>query len=143
MRTARSNLPVSIVLLLGSLLILYPLALAVIVSLKSPQEIAASALSLPTRIHFDNFVAVFDKVNYLSALKNSLLITGLSVVLVVSTSSMVGYAIGRNMHRRAFKVMYFYFITGLFIPFTIIMMPLIKMLRICCGSPRARGLLFW
>ncbi len=129
MRTARSNLPVTIVLLLGSLLILYPLALALIVSLKSTQDIAASALSLPTRIHFDNFVGVFEEVNYLSALKNSLLITGLSVMLVVSTSSMVGYAIGRNMHRRAFKVMYFYFISGMFIPFTIIMMPLIKMLN--------------
>jgi raffinose/stachyose/melibiose transport system permease protein len=39
---------------------------------------------------------------------------------------MVGYAIARNMHRRPFKALFFYFLSAMFIPFPIVMLPLVK-----------------
>jgi Binding-protein-dependent transport system inner membrane component len=39
---------------------------------------------------------------------------------------MVAYAIARNMHRGFFKGLYFYFISALFVPFAIIMLPIAK-----------------
>ena len=39
---------------------------------------------------------------------------------------MVAYAIARNMHRRLFNGLYFYFVSALFVPFPIIMLPVAK-----------------
>ena len=39
---------------------------------------------------------------------------------------MVAYAISRNMDRRLFKSLYFYFIAALFVPFPVIMLPVVK-----------------
>ena len=40
---------------------------------------------------------------------------------------MAGYAIGRNMNRKkGFKLIYFYIVSGMFVPFAILMMPLVK-----------------
>ncbi len=48
------------------------------------------------------------------------------MVLTLLTNSMVAYAIARNMHRRFFKALYFYFVSALFVPFPIIMLPVAK-----------------
>ena len=39
---------------------------------------------------------------------------------------MVAYAITRNMNRRGFKALYYFFISALFVPFPIIMLPVVK-----------------
>lgn len=54
------------------------------------------------------------------------MITVGAVVLTLLTSSMVAYALARNLHRRFFKVVYFYLLAALFVPFPIIMLPLVK-----------------
>jgi raffinose/stachyose/melibiose transport system permease protein len=38
----------------------------------------------------------------------------------------VAYAIARNMSRRPFRLMYYYFVSALFVPFPIIMLPVAK-----------------
>ena len=48
------------------------------------------------------------------------------MVLTLITNSMVAYAIARNMSRRFFKGIYFYFVSALFVPFPIIMLPVAK-----------------
>lgn len=57
---------------------------------------------------------------------NSAIITVGAVVLTLLTNSMVAYAIARNMNRPLFKALYFYFVTALFVPFPIIMLPVAK-----------------
>jgi raffinose/stachyose/melibiose transport system permease protein len=42
------------------------------------------------------------------------------------TNSMVAYAIARNLDRPFFKALYLYFISALFVPFPIIMLPVVK-----------------
>ena len=39
---------------------------------------------------------------------------------------MAGFAIGRNMKKKGYKFIYFYLISGMFVPFAIIMMPIVK-----------------
>lgn len=128
MMTTKTNWIATVILSAGSLFVLYPLLLTVTVSMKTAPELAESYLSLPNNLYFGNFLNVFKEVNYARALMNSLLVTGFSVIIVLLLNTMVGYAIGRNMHRKPFKAMYFYFVSGLFIPFHIIMLPFIKLL---------------
>ena len=48
------------------------------------------------------------------------------MVLTLLTNSLVAYAIARNMHRPFFKGLYFYFLAAIFVPFPIIMLPVVK-----------------
>ncbi|MEK5277848.1 MULTISPECIES: carbohydrate ABC transporter permease [Paenibacillus] len=121
-----SNWPATILIALGSLLILFPLYMTIAIALKNPEEMAQSIFSLPTGLHFENFANAIKATNFFNALGNSAMITITSVVFILLTNSMVAYAIARNMNRKFFKALYFYFISAMFIPFQIIMLPVVK-----------------
>ncbi|MCL6631398.1 MAG: carbohydrate ABC transporter permease [Alicyclobacillus herbarius] len=124
MRT-RSNWPAMIFLTIGALFILFPLYMAVVVAVKSPQELAKSVLGIPTHIHWENFRNAMAITHYWHTFGNSLLITFFAVVLTVLSNSMVAYAIARNMNNRLFKGIYYYFFAAMFVPFPILMLPLV------------------
>ena len=57
----------------------------------------------------------------------SVMITVVTVVLAILLHSLAGYAIGRSMAKsRFYKVSYLYIVSGMFVPFAILMMPLVK-----------------
>lgn len=110
-----------------SLTVLIPLYLAVAVALKTPAQLASgTGFELPWPIRWENFAEAWERSNFSQALTNTALITVGSVILTLLTSSMVAYAIARNMDRPFFKVVYFYFLSAMFVPFPIIMLPLVK-----------------
>lgn len=121
-----TNWPVTILISMGSLLIVIPLYMAISIALKNPQELAQSALSLPLGFHWGNFMRAIEATNFFSALKNSAVITIFTLVFTILSNSLVAYAIARNMHRKFFKGLYYYFVSALFIPFPIIMLPVVK-----------------
>lgn len=122
----KTNWPVTILIALGSLLILFPLYITITIALKNPQELAESALSLPQNFHWENFINAIETTNFFNALKNSAVITVFTLVFTILSNSMVAYAIARNMHRKVFRYLYYYFVSALFIPFPIIMLPIVK-----------------
>ena len=100
--------------------------MAIIVSVKSPQQLAQSVLAIPDVWHWDNFSQAVQITNYFHTFGNSFFITFVSVVLTVLTNSMVAYAIARNRRNIVFKSMYYYFFAAMFVPFQIIMLPLVR-----------------
>lgn len=125
----KGNIPVTILLAIGALTILFPLYLTIVIAFKSPDQMSNSAmslLSLPTSWSLSNFKEAIITTNFPVVLMNSLLITGFTVVFVIITNSLVAYAIARNMHKRFYKLAYMYFISGMFVPFAILMLPLVK-----------------
>ncbi len=124
----KSNWPLTILLGLGSIMILLPLYMTVSIALKNPKELADSLFSLPVGLHFENFANAIEATNFFNAFKNSALITVVTVVFTILTNSMVSYAVARNMKKKKFfKFLYYYFISALFIPFPIIMLPIVKL----------------
>lgn len=122
------NWPGTIFIAIASLMILIPLYMAFNISVKNAQETAQSVWSFPTVIHWENFTKAIEMTNFFNAFKNSFIITSVSVVFTILTNSMVAYAIARNMnHSKFFKFLYYYFISALFIPFPIIMLPIVKL----------------
>ena len=110
-----------------SLTVLIPLYLAVVVALKTPAQLAdGTGFELPWPIRWENFADAWERTAFPQALANTGMITVGAVVLTLLTSSMVAYALARNLHRRFFKVVYFYLLAALFVPFPIIMLPLVK-----------------
>ena len=61
------------------------------------------------------------------SLKNSLLITLVAVGLSIIIHSLMGYALGRNKAKSKFySFVYLFIVSGMFVPFAILMMPLAK-----------------
>lgn len=122
----RINWKVTTLLILGATLILLPLYLTITIAFKTPQEMTGNMFALPRSWSIQNFLDAIEMTNFPRALGNSVLVTLVTVVLVLLTHSLVAYAISRNLHKRFYKMLYFYFISAMFIPFPIIMLPLVK-----------------
>lgn len=126
----RFNNPVTVLLIIGLFTIIFPLYMTVVIALKQPSEMTntlSGILSLPKHPSFSNFVEAIRVTHFWSSIGNSLIITVVTVVLCVILHSLLGYVIGRNMSNSKFyKSAYFYVVSGMFVPFAVLMMPLIK-----------------
>lgn len=129
-KVGKSNIRLTILLILGCVTILFPLYMTITIAFKSPSEMTNDifgALSFPKSFSFDNFAEAMRVTNFWNSLKNSIIITGITIIFSIVIHSMAGYSIGRNMSRKkCFKMVYFYIVSGMFVPFAILMMPLVK-----------------
>lgn len=128
--TGKTNWPVTILLIMGCFTIFFPLYMAVIIAFKKPSEMTndiMGALSFPSSWSFDNFAEAMRVTDFWNSLGNSLLITALTVIIAILVHSLAGYAIGSNMgNSKFYKFAYLYIVSGMFVPFAILMMPLVK-----------------
>ena len=126
----KTNWPVMILLILGLSTIVFPLYMAIVIAFKQPSEMTNSIsgiLSLPSKWSFSNFVQAMEVTDFWRSLGNSILITVVTAVLCIVLHSMIGYAIGRNRGKSKFyKFVYLFIVSGMFVPFAILMMPLAK-----------------
>lgn len=124
------NWPVTILLVIGCLTIFFPLYMAVMIAFKQPSEMTndiAGALSLPASWSLSNFREAMEVTDFWNSLGNSLFLTVATVVLAVVIHSLAGFAIGRSMKKsKAYNLIYMYIVSGMFVPFAILMMPLVK-----------------
>lgn len=122
----RYNWPVTILLILGTILILFPLYITVVNAFKNPAETAQSILALPATLTFANFLQAIELTNFFNALGNSLYVTIFAVIFTVLSNSLVAYAIARNMHKKAYSFLFYYLVSAMFVPFPIIMLPIVN-----------------
>ena len=109
-----------------SLTILVPLYFALVTALKTPAELAESGFGLPATWHWENFATAWTLTDFPSRIMTSAIITVGAVVLTLVTNSMVAYAIARNMHRRWVRWLFYYIFAAMFVPFPIIMLPVVR-----------------
>jgi raffinose/stachyose/melibiose transport system permease protein len=102
---------------------LFPVYALVTLSLKNPQQIAASPLSPPTSPTFSNFGDAWERASFGSALVNSTVITAVSVVILIAVGSFAAYFIARCQTRLGYG-MYVLFLLGIVLPFQLGMIPL-------------------
>jgi len=125
--TRKTNWWATALIAVCSLTVLIPLYLAVVVALKTPAQLSeGTGFELPNPIRWENFAEAWERTNFPQALANTAIITVGAVVFTLLTSSVVAYALARNIHRPFFKGVFFYLLAALFIPFPIIMLPLVK-----------------
>ncbi|PJJ72543.1 raffinose/stachyose/melibiose transport system permease protein [Diaminobutyricimonas aerilata] len=109
-----------------SLTVLIPLYFAIVTALKTPDQLAGTGFELPAPVDLQNFADAWNLTDFPRTLANTAFITAGAVVLTLLTNSLVSYAVARNMHKPFFKGVYFYVLTALFVPFPIIMLPVVK-----------------
>ena len=124
------NWPVTILLILGLISVIFPLYMTIVIAFKQPSEMTNSIsgiLSLPKSWSLSNFAEAMRVTDFWHSLFNSILITVLTVVISIVVHSLIGYAIGRNKgHSKFYNFVYLYIVSGMFVPFAILMMPLVK-----------------
>lgn len=126
----KKNLPAMILLILGLSAIALPLYMTIIIAFKQPTEMTnsiAGILSLPQTWSLHNFKEAMRITDFWHSLGNSLMITIVTVVLSLVVHSLMGYALARNRKESKFyNFVYLFIVSGMFVPFAILMMPLAK-----------------
>lgn len=124
------NWPLTIFLILGLVTVLFPLYMTVVIAFKQPSEMTntiSGILSLPSHWSLSNFKEAMEVTDFWRSLGNSFLITAATIVLAILLHSLLGYAIARNMaQKKTYRFSYYYVVSGMFVPFAILMMPLVK-----------------
>ena len=82
---------------------------------KQPQDATMSPMSLPIKnFTLDLYKQAFESINFLSSLKNSVIITVVSVCIIIIIGSMASYAINRHQNKLT-KFLFLYFLVGFII----------------------------
>lgn len=129
-------------LLVGSILILLPLYITLITPFKTMAENSMSFFSLPKTFYLDNVKSVVTSPRYYIAFVNTVYVTVGTLTLGVLFHPMMSYAISRSIKtKRSYRLLYYFLLAGIFIPFQVKMMPLvIQMSRL--GLLSTHGLIF-
>ena len=115
-----------LVIVLGMVLILGPIFVIFINSMKTMQEAGRNFFALPSGLNFDNYKELFGRSDFWSSFRNSTIVTVTSVTLIVLIIPALSYAVARNLNKKYYKMLYYYILAGIFIPFQVLMLPMVK-----------------
>lgn len=145
----RKNRPVGryaleAVMLLLSLLFLYPLFLAINNSFKSFGEVMSDVIALPEKIIFENYAYVWQFINYPKLFMNNLVITIVGLAGIILVSSIAAYKLARTKTRMS-GLIYLLCIMPMLIPFQSIMLTVLQFAKQLHLSESTWGLgvLYW
>lgn len=118
-----------ILLIIGVIIILFPIYICVTTTFKTPQETATSYFTLPKSFYLGNYIDILHDERLYAAYGNTIFITVFSLLGSLALMPAMSFAIARGMKiSKAFKAIYFYLLVGIFIPFQVRMVPLVKLL---------------
>ena len=103
---------------------IFPILLLFINSFKSLKEIYMSVLQLPETLNLDNYISAFKELDYLNAIKNSLIITCTVTVVNVICCSMAAGVLVRYKTKTS-KLIFTIFSVAVLVPFQCVMLPLL------------------
>ena len=105
----KANKTAMVLLILGLSTIIFPLYLTVVIAFKQPSEMTNSIsgiLSLPKTWSLNNFREAMQVTDFWNSLRNSLVISVLTVVLSILIHSLMGYTLGRNKKSKFYNFVY-------------------------------------
>ena len=122
-----SKFGIYFVLLLTSVIVLFPFYMTVLTAFKQPADARNFILALPEKWNLSNFTQVLKRGGYWPALQNSTVVTIFATIGTLLLNTILSYFLGRNQHKKFFNFAYYWFIIGIFIPFQVVMIPLVVM----------------
>lgn len=129
--TLKKTLKLSIkylVLILVSLVMLFPFYWMVITSLKESTQIFVFPPELfPKKITFENYVEMFDNMKFMRYMWNSILVSGSNCIGIVLFSGLAAYAFAK-IRFPGRDLIFLVFLAGMMVPLEVITVPLYFML---------------
>jgi raffinose/stachyose/melibiose transport system permease protein len=125
----RYSLKTTTVLAVGSLVVLVPLYFIFAMSLKTGANSDAGAgFAFPWDPAFSNYSKAWEMVNAPVAFAWSVFISAIVIAGSVLLPAMVAWAVVRNWDSKFFKISFIYLLAAMFIPFTVLVLPQIKLM---------------
>jgi len=107
----------------------YPFLWMVSASFKTQSEFFGSGLNLiPQAFHFDNFIRAWNNANFVVYFKNTIIVTISVVAIVLMSTSLAGYVIGRYAFIGK-KVILGIFMASITIPLVFTVIPVYELLK--------------
>jgi ABC-type glycerol-3-phosphate transport system permease component len=103
----------------------FPLYFLLINVLKNQVDFARSQLAFPTGLYLRNFLDAWVTGSFLSAFKNSIILTACGTIGRVFFGSLAAFALAR-MRFRGRKLFYYLFLGSMFLPPIVVIIPLFK-----------------
>ncbi len=126
MRLVESRLTLWVCYILLSIfafIALFPIALLVLNSLKPAAQIVQNPLGLPQPIRWQNFANAWNHAKFSQTFINSLIVSGTTIALVCTTSSLTAYVIARRKIK-SWKIFTFYLLATTTAPIQLYIFPL-------------------
>ncbi len=127
-REKKLDIVSTIILSIGLIIIILPMYFTIITSLKTQKETARNFFAFPETLYLGNFKEVISDNNFFTYVGNSVFITLAAIVLIVLVVPLTSYAITRNRQKAYYKALFTMFSLGIFIPFQVIMLPVVKLM---------------
>ncbi len=106
---------------------LFPIFIVFVNSFKNRAELYENILALPNKFDFQYYEAAMQKMNFLRALGNSVIVTTVSIAIIVVLSSMTAWMLVR-VDNKLSKVIFMIFVATMLLPFQTLMMPLMQVM---------------
>ena len=103
------------ILLSWSLIVLFPIWVMLINSIKPKREIFKNPFGLPSQVTLEGYEYVWTNGNFDIYFRNSIVVTVVSLFLILFLGSLAGYGLA-NWRSRYANFLYIFFIVGLMIP---------------------------
>lgn len=129
MKENKTGIISKLILAVLTVIFLFPFLICILMSVKSKQETSLGILSLPDTIHWENFTVAMEKAKILLSMKNSIIITVCSVVIILLVASTAAYAIGRQYKKRFYRFYETLLVGSMMLPFQVIMVPVYRMYK--------------
>ncbi|HIU75490.1 MAG TPA: carbohydrate ABC transporter permease [Candidatus Pelethocola excrementipullorum] len=104
---------------------LFPIYIVIVNSFKNRSELYENILALPEKLTFEYYAKALEKMSFLNALKNSLVVTLISIAIIVVLASMTAWMMVR-VNNKISKLLFLVFVSTMLIPFQTLMMPLMQ-----------------
>lgn len=114
-----------IILLILLIIFMVPFYLLVINTFKTTQEFVLNPFSWPESLNLNNYMEAIRKMNFSVSFKNTLIISGATVILNTFFSSMIAYVFSRK-NWRINKFLFMLLVVSMVAPFQVYMIPLVK-----------------
>lgn len=111
------------VLGLLAFLALFPLAMLLLNALKSSPEIVQSPLALPAAPRWENFTNAWNSAEFGRSMLNSVVLTGVTILLVCTTASAAAFVLARQKVK-SWKIVTFYLLASSTVPTQLFLFPL-------------------
>lgn len=122
------NIPLSFILIIYAIIVIFPLVWIFSNSLKSSMEIFANVWAFPKEIRWENYVNAWIEASIGKYFINSLFVTATSVFFILLLSAMVAYVLTR-FRFLGNSFVFYYFLGGLMIPTFLGIVPLFLLLK--------------
>lgn len=119
------SIPLNIGVIVLCLLYLFPIYIILVNSFKDRQELYDNILALPSKLSFEFYGKAMEKMNFLRAFANSLIVTLVSILFIVVLASMTAWMLVR-VNNLLSKILFSVFVSTMLIPFQTLMMPLMQ-----------------